>query len=152
MIPTIPRRRICLSPRVLYRQPSLSALLRIQATVVPLLNHRLPIESASIPTPHPQLLARISHTEVLALEFQVRRSPQLMLVELPRAVDGPVAQGSQSRETQRAWGERVLQEVPDQRNSLVNLGLVLITGECTRRRGEGGRLLPLGGEASGERF
>ena len=93
MIPTVPRWCIRLRPCVFYGYPSFSAPIRIQTTVYTLLDHSLPIESTTVTTPHPQLLTRISHTKVLALEFPILLIPELMLVELPSAVNCPVTKG-----------------------------------------------------------
>lgn len=49
----------------------------------------------------------------LALEFEVVRTALLGSVELPGAVDGPVAEVAVSGEAERAWGEGVPEEVAD---------------------------------------
>jgi hypothetical protein len=48
------------------------------------------------------------------LEFKARGGAELMLVELPRTVDGPVPERAQAGEAERTRSEWVLEEIPDE--------------------------------------
>lgn len=58
----------------------------------PRLHHRLSEQLSPIPGANPQLLTCISHAVVLALEGGLALGLDVMSVELPGAVDGPVAE------------------------------------------------------------
>lgn len=51
---------------------------------------------------------------VLPLQIKLVRPPPPRLVQVPGAVDRPVAEVARAREFQRARIARVVQEVPDQ--------------------------------------
>ena len=122
MVPPIPRRRIRLRPRILNRDATHHPLLGLPPSIIPLLRHRLPIQPATgrkarvellrIHTlavnmtdgQFPQLLARAPHAVVLALELEGLGQASLGLVELPGAVDGPVAEGAEAGEAQGSGG------------------------------------------------
>lgn len=105
MIPPLPRRRLRLQPPILNGKQ-----IRKHTTLV----HRDPEEfGPPLAAPRPQLLARRRHRLLLPLQLQLARAPLLRLVQLPGAVDGPVAQGAAAGEFQGARGEGVVEEVAD---------------------------------------
>lgn len=106
LIPPLPPRPLRLHPRILHRHPPLPPLLHPLPLSLPhhpapntLLHHRLPKQAVPHrPAMHPQLLARRAHAVVLAFELELGAAPELGLVQLPGAVDGPVAEGAEAGE------------------------------------------------------
>jgi hypothetical protein len=95
MIPPRPRRPIRLTPRILNRHTAPNPRLIHRDTIQPAL-----ITPALNPlvTEPPQRLARIPHRRVLPLQFEFALAPLLGLEDLPGAVDGPVAEGTETGE------------------------------------------------------
>lgn len=91
MIPPIPTRRISLQPPILNRE---------QIRKNTLLIHRLSEQLSTIVGAGTQLLARTVHGMFLALELEAVRATLLGLVELPGAVDGPMAEVAVSGEAE----------------------------------------------------
>jgi hypothetical protein len=79
-----------------------------------LLVHRFAEQSASISSRGTQLLTCRLHGLVLALQFKFLLAALLRLEQLPGTVDCPVTQVTIARETERAGGERVIEEVTDE--------------------------------------
>lgn len=79
-----------------------------------MLVHRNPEQlGAALAAPRAQLLARRCHGLLLSLQLQLARPPLLGLVQLPGAVDCPVAKVPPSGEFEGARGEGVEEEVSD---------------------------------------
>lgn len=103
--------------------PVLGRILRLQAPILDRkqiaeharLDHRLAEQPAAVAGARAELLTRRLHRLPLALQLELLRAALLRLVQLPRAVDGPVAEVAGSREAQRARRERVPEEVADER-------------------------------------
>lgn len=110
MIPPLLTRALGLHPPILNWKHIL---------IYPALIHRDPKQLASIPSARTELLARGIHRLPLALQLELSRAALLRLVQLPGAVDGPVPQVAGSRETEGSGGERVPEEVADQRDSFI---------------------------------
>ena len=132
MIPPLLTRALGLHPPILNWKHIL---------IYPALIHRDPKQLASIPSARTELLARGIHRLPLALQLELSRAALLRLVQLPGAVDGPVPQVAGSRETEGSGGERVPEEVADQRcGTIVSSGIasipVPISGSCRCLRSE----------------
>lgn len=78
-----------------------------------LLDHGLAEQSATITGTSAQLLTSSLHALELALQLEFASTALLGLKQLPSAMDGPVAEVAVSGESQRAWSERVVEEVAD---------------------------------------
>lgn len=118
MIPPLLTRALGLHPPILNWKHIL---------IYPALIHRDPKQLASIPSARTELLARGIHRLPLALQLELSRAALLRLVQLPGAVDGPVPQVAGSRETEGSGGERVPEEVADQRcGTIVSSGIASI--------------------------
>lgn len=103
MIPPLPR-PISLQPRILNWKHILED---------PRLDHTLPEQLPAVPSSSPQLFTGMVHRLPLPLQLELVRAAPVRLVQLPRAVDGPVAQEPGATEAQRARRARVVQEVAD---------------------------------------
>lgn len=79
-----------------------------------LLVHRFTEQSASVASRGTQLLTCRLHGLILALQFEFLLAALLGLEQLPGTVDRPVTQVTIARETERAGGERVIEEVADE--------------------------------------
>lgn len=75
--------------------------------------HRHAEQLSAIPGAGPQLLARRPHGLPLSLELELALLTELGLVEVPGAVDRPVAEVAGSREAERTRREGVPEEVAD---------------------------------------
>lgn len=95
MIPPVLTRPISLQPSILNREH-----IRKHALLV----HRHPEQLPAIAGSRAQLLAGRVHRLLLALQVEEVLAALLRLVELPGAVDGPVAQETGAGETEGARG------------------------------------------------
>lgn len=147
MIPPLLTRALGLHPPILNWKHIL---------IYPALIHRDPKQLASIPSARTELLARGIHRLPLALQLKLSRAALLRLVQLPGAVDGPVPQVAGSRETEGSGGERVPEEVADQRcGTIFSSGIasipVPISGSCRCLRSEVVVVPPGGGGGGSKR-
>lgn len=105
MIPSISTRIIRLHPPILNRK-------HIRKN--PLLIHRHSEQLPPIARTDPQFLTCSVHRLLLALEVERVGEALLRLVDLPGAVDGPMAEVAGSGEAERARGSGVPEEVADE--------------------------------------
>lgn len=78
-----------------------------------LLDHGLAEQPATVTGTSAQLLTSSLHALELTLQLKLACTALLGLKQLPSAVDGPVAEVTVTGESQRAWSERVVEEVAD---------------------------------------
>lgn len=104
MIPSIPARAIRLQPPILNREH-----IHKNTTLI----HRLAEQLPAIAGARAQLLARAVHRLLLPLQVGEHLAALVRLVQLPGAVDRPVAEVTGAREAERPWGPRVPEEVAD---------------------------------------
>lgn len=106
MVPAILRRGVGLYSRVLNRHAVPDALLqhgdpvKLAHLVALCLRHAVlqPVgRGEALVIDEPERLARLGHAVVLPLEVELLLLAQVGLVELPCAVDGPVAEGAVAR-------------------------------------------------------
>jgi hypothetical protein len=107
MIPALPARPVDLRLRILKRYAPIPNDTRLQADFQPakqtLPLHGATIQLPSIGHPDPQLFHGGSHGIILAFQRHLMGAPLSMVLELRRAMDGPVPQGTQAGEAQRPW-------------------------------------------------
>lgn len=118
MIPPGFTRGIHLCPRIFQRYATIPHqpphLSNLQPSKNSLSLHRLPIQLLPIPNPKPQLLHRSSHGVIMALQLQLVRKPLLVILQLGRAMDRPMAEGAKARKKERPRGDGVAQVVADE--------------------------------------
>jgi hypothetical protein len=103
MIPPLPPGTISLQPRILNRKQ-----IRKHTPLI----HGYPEKfCASFAAAGSQLFASSGHGLLLPVEFGLLLSAETGLVELPGAVDGPVAQVAVAREAEGPGREGVVEEV-----------------------------------------
>jgi hypothetical protein len=103
MIPPLPPRTISLQPRILNRKQ-----IRKHAPLI----HGHPKQlCASFSTAGSQLFACSGHGLLLSVEFILLLSAEIGLIQLPGAMDCPVAQVAVAREAEGSGCERVVEEV-----------------------------------------
>jgi hypothetical protein len=77
----------------------------------PRLDHTLSEKFSTISGSRPQLLTSSVHSLPLSLEFELLGAAAIGLVELPGAVNRPVAEVTASTESEGARGQRVVEEI-----------------------------------------
>lgn len=120
MIPPIPTRPIRLQPPILNREHIHKHALLI---------HRLAEQFPAVPGARAQLLARAMHRLLLPLQVGEQFAALVRLVQLPGAVDCPVAEVASAREAERARGPGVPEEIADKGCSTVYILGIFILGE-----------------------
>lgn len=109
-LPARPARPLARRPRILDRD-AVPVLLPPEDA---LLLHREPEEPAAVAGAGAELLAGLAHRVPHPLELELAGGAPVRLVQLPGAVDRPVAQMARPAEAERSWGEGVVEEVSDQ--------------------------------------
>lgn len=110
MIPPLPTRPLRLQPRILNRN---------QIPKHTRLDHTLPEQLSTVSSTRAQFLTRSLHRLPLSLQLQLVLPSLLPLVQVPGAVDRPVAEEASAGESKGTGSEWVVEEVADQCCSII---------------------------------